>query len=79
MKIGSLVQTQADGRGIIIDSERTRHRRGMMFCVWLEKPMIWKNHRIGESKLVHSCWMDEEDLVVVSQADCDIPSEALCS
>ncbi len=78
MNIGSLVQTQADGRGIIIDSEWRRHG-GTTFCVWLEKPMIWKNHLIGESEIVHSCWMNEEDLILVSRTDCDIPSEALCS
>ncbi len=64
MKIGSLVQTQADGRGIIIDSEWRRHG-GTTFRVWLEKPMIWKNHLIGESEIVHSCWMNEEDLELV--------------
>lgn len=66
--IGALVKHHANGRGIVIDTERARGG-GMMFHVSWDEPLVWDESPNHEAEVYRSCWVDDIDVEIVSVAD----------
>jgi len=67
--IGALVKHVANGRGVIIDSEPARGG-GMLFHVSWDEPLVWNESPNHEAEVYQSCWVDDIDLEIVSEAKC---------
>ena len=71
LPIGSIVRCDYYGRGIIIDAEYGRGRRaGAMFHVRWDKSIKWKESPNHKAEIYQSCWVDDIDVEIVSEAKC---------
>ena len=69
LPIGSIVRCDYYGRGIIIDAEYGRGRRsGAMFHVRWDKSIEWKESPNYKAEIYQSCWVDDTDVEIISEA-----------
>ena len=67
--IGSIVRCDYYGRGIIIDAEMDQ-RGHVLFHVRWDKSIEWKESPNYKAEIYQSCWVDDTDVEIVSEAKC---------
>ena len=71
LPIGSIVRSDFLGRGIIIDAERRGIGAGrVLFHVRWDKSIVWKESPNYKDEIYQSCWVDDIDVEIVSEAKC---------
>ena len=71
LPIGSIVRSDFLGRGIIIDAERRGIGAGrVLFHVRWDKSIEWNESPNHEAEVYQSCWVDDIDVEIVSEAKC---------
>jgi len=69
LPIGSIVRCDYYGRGIIIDAEIAFDRRVLFHVRW-DKSIEWKESPNHKAEIYQSCWVDDIDVEIVSEAKC---------
>lgn len=73
MKVGDLVNHIAHGRGIILRVKSMPSWTSLQ--VFWDEPVFWKKEDRGDVAIweedQHICWVDEGDVMVISQAPND--------
>ena len=68
LPIGSIVRCDYYGRGIFVDGSRSAI--GTLFHVRWDKPIVWNESPMHKAETYQSCWVDDIDVEIVSEAKC---------